>query len=96
MGGTRVTTRMPERPRGLHPRQYGTPQTRAAVPVPVLAWIVLVDGREREVAAEAIGWTAQAVLIRFADHHDRPEEVWVWAGAVTRVTASSAEPHGWA
>ena len=96
MGRERVNTRMPERPRGLHPRQYGSPQTRAPAPIPVLAWVLLVDGRERELVAEALAWTRRGVLIRFADHHDRPEEVWVWAGAVRRVTGRSGEPHGWA
>jgi len=87
---------MPERPRGLHPRQYGSPQTEPDQPIPVRAWILLVDGREREIDAEAIAWTTRAVHIRFLDHHQRPEDTWVWAGAVTRNNESSSAPHGWA
>lgn len=72
-------------PRSLLPEQMGqltvcTP----AVPQRVQAWVLWEDGVEELVQAQAIAWTKRAVRVRFGVPPHQLE-VWVWAGAVTRV-----------
>ena len=72
-------------PRSLLPEQMGqltvcTP----AVSQRVQAWVLWEDGVEELVQAQAIAWTKRAVRVRFGVPPHQ-HEVWVWAGAVTRV-----------
>ena len=72
-------------PRSLLPEQMGqltvcTP----AVPQRVQAWVLWEDGVEELAQAQAIAWTKRAVRVRFGVPPHQ-HEVWVWAGAVTRV-----------
>lgn len=53
-------------------------------PIPVLAWLLTVDGEETEVEAEAHAWTSRAVRVGYVDKYGHEDFAWVWAGAVER------------
>ncbi|MFP3714055.1 hypothetical protein [Puerhibacterium sp. TATVAM-FAB25] len=80
-------TPWPQRARSLAPRQYRTADEQvvpAPQPFPVRAWLVTVAGDDLEVEGEAVAWTRRAVHVRFTDKHGRPDDAWVWVGAVAR------------
>jgi len=66
------------------------PVTRAPAPVAVAAWVrygatpVLVDGFTST-------WTSRAVEVVWRTPQGEPQRAWVWANAVRRRTATSAE-----
>lgn len=68
---------------------YGQPTTRLDTPIPVRVWVP----RDRphgwkQLDGLATAYTSVAVAVDYVDEHGRTGHVWVWAGAVTRVTAS--------
>lgn len=64
--------------------------TRSPTPIPIAAWVrygpipVLVDGFTST-------WTSRAVEVVWRTPQGEPHRAWVWANAVTRRTATSAE-----
>lgn len=86
-GGSVVSgyTRRHQRPSSLRDEQLsGQTVTRAAAPIPVMAWILWSDGTSEEIAGTAQEWTARAVHVTWRAGHRLGYEAWVWAGAVRR------------
>ena len=62
------------------------PPKRPREPIPVLVWLRF-DGTPVQAPAECLEFTSKAALVRYTQPGKTPEQVWVWANAVTR-TAS--------
>lgn len=59
------------------------PPKKPRTPIAVFVWLRLPGGPVR-VPAECIEFTTRAALVRYSPPGRTSEQVWVWAGAVTR------------
>jgi hypothetical protein len=59
------------------------PPKRPREPIPVLVWLRF-RGAPVQAPAECLEFTSKAALVRYTRPGTAPEQVWVWAGAVTR------------
>lgn len=53
-------------------------------PMPVWVWLWHRTPGHYRAKADALGWTADQVWVRYVDHEGREGFVWVWASAVKR------------
>jgi hypothetical protein len=59
------------------------PPKRPREPIPVSVWLRFT-GTPVQVPAECLEFTSKAALVRYTAPGKPPEQVWVWANAVTR------------
>jgi hypothetical protein len=59
------------------------PPKRPREPIPVTVWLRFT-GTPVQAPAECLEFTSKAVLVRYVRPGKPPEQVWVWANAVTR------------
>ncbi|PRY68330.1 hypothetical protein B0I08_10432 [Glaciihabitans tibetensis] len=59
------------------------PPKRPREPIPVLVWLRFT-GTPVQAPAECLEFTSKAALVRYTRPGKTPEQVWVWANAVTR------------
>ena len=60
------------------------PPKRPRQPIPVRVWL-RVGGVSVQTPAECMEFTSKAALVRYTRPGSPPEQVWVWASAVTRI-----------
>jgi hypothetical protein len=59
------------------------PPKRPREPIPVSVWLRFT-GTPVQAPAECLEFTSKAALVRYTRPGNPPEQVWVWANAVTR------------